>query len=127
MSSGYVDVGGLQVDVLLERFLVEEALPGSATNEQSFWRGFVSLVDQFAPRNAVLLAERARLQAEIDNWHQLHSFDPLSYREFLDKIGYLAPSGPTISLSSARRRVNARPSLVTLVDRSPFIKPSQLR
>jgi malate synthase len=100
MSSGYVDVGGLQVDVLLERFLVEEALPGSATNEQSFWRGFVSLVDQFAPRNAVLLAERARLQAEIDNWHQLHSFDPLSYREFLDKIGYLAPSGPSFRITT---------------------------
>ena len=100
MSSGYVDVGGLQVDALLERFLVEEALPGSGTGEKRFWRGFVSLVDQFAPRNAGLLAERARLQAAIDEWHQLHSFDPLTYREFLHKIGYLAPSGPSFQITT---------------------------
>ena len=100
MSSGYVDVGGLQVEALLERFLVEEAIPGSGTGEKPFWRGFVSLVDQFAPRNAALLAERARLQAEIDEWHQLHSFDPLTYRQFLDKIGYLAPSGPSFQITT---------------------------
>ena len=45
MSSGYVDVGGIQVEQLLERFLVEEALPGSGTDERPFWLGFVSLVD----------------------------------------------------------------------------------
>ncbi len=101
MSSGYVDVGGLQVQRALERFLVEEALPGSATDERSFWRGFVSLVDNFAPRNAVLLAERARLQAEIDEWHQLHTFDPSTYRGFLDTIGYLAPSGPKFQITTA--------------------------
>jgi malate synthase len=100
MSSDYVDVGGIQVQGPLERFLVEEALPGSATDEGSFWRGFVSLVDQFAPRNAVLLAERARLQAQIDEWHQLHSFDPLAYREFLQTIGYLAPSGPSFEITT---------------------------
>jgi malate synthase len=100
MSSGYVDVGGLQVERTLERFLAEEALPGSATDERSFWRGFVSLVDEFAPRNAVLLAERARLQAEIDQWHQLHTFDPSTYRGFLDTIGYLAPSGPSFQITT---------------------------
>src|ERR1700679_969018 len=100
MSSRYVDVGGLQVERALERFLVEEALPGSATDERSFWGGFVSLVDEFAPRNAVLLAERARLQTEIDEWHQLHTFDPSTYRRFLGTIGYLAPSGPRFQVTT---------------------------
>ncbi len=102
MSSGYVDVGGIQVEQLLERFLVEEALPGSGTDERPFWLGFVSLVERFAPRNAVLLAERARLQAQIDEWHQVHSFDPSTYREFLETIGYLAPLGPGFEITTER-------------------------
>ena len=45
-------------------------------------------------RTAPLLAERDRLQAELDAWHRAHPgpiADPAAYRKFLEDIGYLLP------------------------------------
>ena len=47
-----------------------------------------------APKNRALLAERDRLQAELDAWHRAHPgpiADPAAYRKFLEDIGYLLP------------------------------------
>jgi malate synthase len=71
----YLGVEGLQVDAALFRFLADEALPGSGTDEASFSQGLSSLVKRFAHRNAALLAERARLQDAIDGWHRDHVFN----------------------------------------------------
>ena len=87
-------VHGLQVDSPLKRFIDEQVLPGTGVDSAAFWKGFDAIVHELAPRNAALLAERDRLQAELDTWHQANPGpirDMKAYRAFLEKIGYLVP------------------------------------
>ncbi|MBD8203150.1 malate synthase G [Pseudomonas viridiflava] len=84
----------LKVAVNLQRFVEEEVLPGTGLDPEAFWEGFDALVHELAPRNRELLAERERLQAELDAWHKKHPgpiSDMPAYREFLTSIGYLRP------------------------------------
>ena len=84
----------LQVDTALARFIETEALPGTGIEPAAFWQGFDALVHDLAPKNAALLAERDRLQAELDGWHRAHPGsirDMAAYQAFLQQIGYLAP------------------------------------
>lgn len=94
----YIDVGDLRVDEPLYNFAVDELLPGSGVSEDSLWAGLASLIDEFAPRNAVLLEKRVWLQTQIDAWHLSHHFDVAEYRRFLEDIGYLVPSGGPIEI-----------------------------
>ena len=84
----------LQVATPLARFIEDEVLPGTGIAPARFWQGFDAIVAEFAPRNAALLAERDRLQAELDAWHAAHP-GPVrnlrAYRRFLERIGYLVP------------------------------------
>ena len=61
--------GDLQVATELYDFINREVLPDTGVDAGRFWKGFSSLVTELAPRNAALLAERERLQAELDTWH----------------------------------------------------------
>ncbi len=84
----------LQVDADLAHFIDTEALAGTGITPDAFWSGFDALVHDLTPRNAALLQERDRLQAEMDDWHQRHPGpiqDMAAYREFLGRIGYLVP------------------------------------
>jgi len=84
----------LQVAANLKRFIEEEALPGSGVDAAAFWSGFDALVHDLAPKNAALLAERDRIQAEVDAWHRAHPgpiADMAAYKAFLSSIGYLLP------------------------------------
>src|SRR5436305_12955293 len=84
----------LQVDADLARFIDDEVLPGTGIAPAAFWQGFDAIVRELAPKNAALLAERERLQAELDRWHRKHPGpvkDLRKYRAFLEKIGYLVP------------------------------------
>jgi len=88
------DIHGLKVDAALARFIDEDVLPGTGVDRAAFWKGFDAIVHELAPRNAALLAERDRLQAELDTWHGANPGpiqDPVAYRAFLEKIGYLVP------------------------------------
>ena len=85
-------VHGLQVANELYNFVNQEVLPGTGTDQGAFWKGFADLVNDLAPRNAALLAERDRLQAEIDTWHKAHPgpiANMAAYQQFLTQIGYL--------------------------------------
>ena len=85
---------GLQVAPALQRFIDEQVLPGTGVESAAFWRGFDAIVTDLAPRNIALLAERERLQAELDTWHKANPGpikDMLAYRTFLERIGYLVP------------------------------------
>ncbi len=103
--TGPVDVGGgLSVEPILHRFLREEALPGTGVEESEFWHGFVRVLTEMSPRNAELLAERDRLQAAIDGWHQDHAGqtpDPGDYRTLLEEIGYLVPPGDPFAITTS--------------------------
>jgi len=87
-------VHGLQVASSLHRFIEDRVLPGTGVDAAAFWSGFDAIVRDLAPRNIALLAERDRLQAELDAWHRAHPgpvADMPGYRAFLQKIGYLVP------------------------------------
>jgi len=87
-------VHGLQVATVLKDFVDTQVLPGTGIEAETFWKGFAEIVHDLAPKNAALLAERDRLQTELDAWHAKHP-GPIrnmaKYRAFLEKIGYLVP------------------------------------
>jgi malate synthase len=86
---------GLQVATELHRFIEDKVLPATGVASDVFWKGFDAIVSDLAPKNIALLAERDRLQAELDGWHKKNP-GPIAempaYRAFLEKIGYLLPA-----------------------------------
>lgn len=88
-----VKLAGLDVARSLADFINDEALPGSNVPPAQFWSGFRLIVDAVTPTNQALLAERDRIQRDIDAWHR-DGGDPTdlpAYRTFLTDIGYLLP------------------------------------
>ncbi|MES2424951.1 MAG: malate synthase G, partial [Pseudomonadota bacterium] len=87
-------VHNLQVASELHQFIENDVLPGTGIDAAKFWAGFDAIVADLAPKNIALLAERDRLQTEIDGWHKANP-GPIKgmkgYRKFLEKIGYLVP------------------------------------
>jgi malate synthase len=61
---------GLQVATVLQRFVDDKVLPGTGVDSAHFWKGFDAIVNDLAPKNLALLAERDRLQSELDGWHK---------------------------------------------------------
>jgi malate synthase len=95
--------GGLQVAANLDQFVETEALPGTGIDSAAFWSGFDALVHELAPKNRALLAERDRLQTELDNWHRAHpgpDRDLRAYRAFLEGIGYIVPAPASVKATT---------------------------
>ncbi|WP_250469194.1 malate synthase G [Caballeronia sp. GAFFF2] len=110
---------GLKVATSLAKFVEEEAIPGTDVDTASFWKGFDALVHDLAPKNRALLAERDRLQTELDNWHRGNPGpvrDLRAYRKFLEDIGYIvpAPAGVRATTANVDREIaeQAGPQLV---------------
>lgn len=109
----------LQVATVLHKFIEEQVLPGTGIDSASFWNGFDAIAHDLAPKNAALLAERDRLQTELDKWHHANP-GPIgnmdAYRDFLKSIGYLVPSpaqvAATTSNVDAELALQAGPQLV---------------
>ena len=94
----------LQVAKNLHAFIENEALPGTGIDGAAFWKGLDALVHDLAPKNRALLAERDRLQAELDTWHREHRgpiSDMPAYRSFLESIGYLLPDPGQVQAETA--------------------------
>ena len=115
-------IHSLQVDTALQRFIEDEVLPGTGVDVARFWTGFDAIVRDLAPRNAALLAERDRLQAEMDAWHSAHPgpiTDMPAYRAFLERTGYLAPQPGHVATTTANvdaeLAIQAGPQLVVPV------------
>ena len=90
----YVTRAGIEADPKLADFIETEVLGPLSRDVDGFWQGFAALLEEFAPRNAALLARREELQAKIDAWHGEHAGKPHdsgAYRAFLQEIGYLVP------------------------------------
>jgi len=93
----------LQVAKALHQFIEQEALPGSGVEPDAFWAGFDALVHDLAPKNRALLAERDRIQAELDQWHRQHPgpvTDAAAYQAFLRKIGYLQDAPASVHVDT---------------------------
>jgi malate synthase len=109
----------LQVATPIVRFIEDRVLPGTGVDSAAFWAGFDAIAHELAPKNAALLAERDRLQTELDGWHRAHPgpiTDMPAYRAFLERIGYLVPApGPVQASTSnvdAELALQAGPQLV---------------
>ena len=112
-------VHGLQVATSLFRFVEDKVLPGTGVQSSAFWKGFDAIVADLAPRNIALLAERDRLQTELDTWHKAHPgpiTDMAAYRKFLETIGYLVPQPVDVQVTTSNvddeLAVQAGPQLV---------------
>lgn len=100
----YTQVNRLQVAKVLKTFIDKEVLPGTSVDPNAFWAHFDEIVHDLAPKNRQLLAERDRIQAEIDAWHQENPGaykDMPKYKEFLTKIGYLKPEPVGLQVRTA--------------------------
>ena len=97
-------IHGLQVATSLYRFVEDKVLPGTGVDGAAFWKGFDAIVSDLAPRNIALLAERDRLQTELDTWHKANPGpiqNMVAYRSFLEKIGYLVPPPAEVKATTA--------------------------
>ena len=110
---------GLQVATSLDNFINDQVLPGTGVDSDTFWTGFDAIVSDLAPKNIALLAERDRLQTELDTWHKANPgpiADMPAYRAFLEGIGYLVPQPATVAITTANvdaeLAVQAGPQLV---------------
>ncbi|HEY4065393.1 MAG TPA: malate synthase G, partial [Burkholderiaceae bacterium] len=120
-------VHGLQVATALHRFVEEQVLPGTGVASAAFWKGFDAIVADLAPKNAALLAERDRLQTELDAWHQANPgpvTKPAKYRAFLEKIGYLVPVPKQVKATTknvdAELALQAGPQLVVPITNARY-------
>jgi len=99
-----VTLGRLQVAANLKRFVEDEVLPGTGIDAAAFWSGLDQLAHDLAPKNRALLAERDRLQLELDAWHKANPGpiqDMAAYRTFLESIGYLLPVPGEVKIDTA--------------------------
>ncbi|NBE06006.1 malate synthase G [Paragemmobacter ruber] len=99
-----LDRNGLQVDARLARFVEERALPGTGIAPARFWQGLAEAVATCGAENRRLIDIRARLQAQIDDWHRARRGQPhdaVAYTAFLREIGYLLPEGPDFTIRTS--------------------------
>ncbi len=102
--SDRTSIHGLQVANELHRFIEDKVLPAAGIASERFWKGFDEIVSDLAPKNLALLAERDRLQAEMDRWHKAHPgpiADMAAYRAFLESTGYLLPQPKDVKTTTA--------------------------
>ena len=103
-STPRTNIHRLQVATVLHQFIEEKVLPGTGVSAETFWKGFDALVADLAPKNIALLAERDRLQTELDSWHSAHPgpiTDMPAYKAFLEKIGYLVEQPKKVKISTS--------------------------
>ncbi len=108
-----IERAGVRIDNRLATFLETEVLAPLGRDAGAFWQGFARLLAEFAPRNAALLAKRAELQAQIDEWHTTRAGQPhdaAAYRAFLEEIGYLVPEPGSFTIGTQ----NVDPEIATM-------------
>ncbi|HNK17650.1 MAG TPA: malate synthase G, partial [Piscinibacter sp.] len=117
----------LQVATPLYRFIEDRVLPGTGITSAAFWAGFDAIVADLAPKNAALLAERDRLQSELDAWHRANPgpiTKPAAYRKFLEQIGYLVPEPKKFKVTTknvdAELALQAGPQLVVPITNARY-------
>ncbi len=117
----------LHVAETLATFIDTRVLPGTGIEPAAFWAGFDALVADLAPKNAALLAERDRLQAELDAWHRANPgpvTKKAAYRKFLQQIGYLVPEPGRVKATTknvdAELALQAGPQLVVPITNARY-------
>lgn len=98
-STEYHARADLQVAAPLVAF-VEDTLRSDRLD--AFWQGVSAILRDLTPRNRELLAERHRMQAELDAYARANRGlpDPTEYRAFLVEIGYLVDEPDEFAIST---------------------------
>ena len=113
MSDAYTKKGSLSVSNELEAFLKTEVLPGLEISEDNFWISLETIIDEFAPKNKVLLEIRESMQEKIDAWHLSNPGQQKNltlYKDFLNEIGYLSNEAGDFRISTK----NVDPEISTI-------------
>ncbi|GHG55742.1 malate synthase G [Sinomonas cellulolyticus] len=100
-----ITIHGLQVAEALHAFVRDEALPGTGLEQDAFWSGAASLIEEFSPKVQELLQVRDRMQEQIDGFHRSAGAGPVdqeAYEEFLRSIGYLVDEPEDFTISTDR-------------------------
>src|SRR5205823_6577652 len=66
----------LSVDDVLHAFVEDELLAGTGVAPGAFWAALETILADFTPRNAALLARRDELQGKIDGWWKARRGSP---------------------------------------------------
>ncbi|PWQ93234.1 malate synthase G [Leucothrix arctica] len=96
---------GLTINTEFRQFVEDEVLPLTTLSADQFWEDVQSLVEEFSPINAALLAKRDDLQAQIDTWHKQNDYAAVgieTYQQFLTDIGYLVDEGEDFAIQTNR-------------------------
>ncbi len=117
----------LSVDDILATFVEAEVLPGTGIAPAAFWGSLESVLADFTPANAELLATRDRLQAQIDAYWLERRGKPVDVAEetaFLTSIGYLEPDPAPFQIATqnvdAEIALLAGPQLVVPVSNGRY-------
>ena len=100
-----IDREGLKVAAVLDRFIEQQALPGTGVDLQHFWRGVAALYARFASDNRALLEIRDAMQVRIDAWHRERPgpiADHSAYQAWLRALGYLVAEPAAVTVTTAR-------------------------
>ncbi len=92
----YAEVSDLQVAANIKDLVNNDILPGTGVSPEQFWDSLASIIETFAPDNQRLLAERDRIQKEIDEWtvgNEARLLDTSGQKAFLESIGYIVEEG----------------------------------
>lgn len=100
-ASSYAARAGLKVSKPILEF-AEETLAEQALDADRFWHGLSSIFRDLTPRNRDLLAQRDRIQADIDEYHRANPGppSPSEYHEFLTRIGYIVDQPGTVFITT---------------------------
>ncbi len=117
-----VDRAGLKVAAELADFVEGAVLPGLGIATDGYWQGVADIFAKFAPENAVLLAKRETLQAQIDARYK--AGEPVD-EAFLREIGYLVPEPAPFTIGTqnvdAEIATMAGPQLVVPILNARFV------
>jgi len=100
-----IDREGLKVAAVLDRFIEQQALPGTGVDLQHLWRGVAALYARFASENRALLEIRDAMQVRIDAWHRERPgpiADHSAYQAWLRALGYLVAEPAAVTVTTAR-------------------------
>lgn len=95
--------GRLDISDALFQVIEHQIAPGLPVSAEQFWQGLEELVSEFGKQNEQLLEKRNELQQMIDNYHRDHigeQHDPVMYKEFLHKIGYIVKEKDDFSIET---------------------------
>mgnify|MGYP005806453867 CR=1 FL=1 len=99
----FIEKDELKIDQQMVRFIVEEALPGTGVEADSFFASLSAIIHDLGPKNRALLKKRDDFQQRIDAWYKARGGigDIAAYEAFLREIGYILPEGGAFSVSTA--------------------------